>query len=223
MPRKVKIYSDQLLKWAEELYREGVLRREEYDLLWEYLNYHDPDVLDKFDEPPRKYQTFYFPLGYKPTKSDYVRIALERALEWKRYWEGKREEEIRRVERERRLAIELAPFRDMVARDLVNRYGDVIREFERRADVLGLDEEEVVEWIADLKELVYKKPKRVRTEEEVEKLIQEIEKLVEKIRRELDRLEEWEREWQRLSPEERKRRSEEALERLRRMIFGEFD
>jgi predicted transcriptional regulator len=223
MPRTVKISADQLLKWAEELYRRGKLKREEYELLREYLTYHDPDILDKFPEPPEKYEIFRFPFGYKPTKDDYVRIALQRALEWKRYWKGKEEEERRELERRKKLAISLAPFRERVARELVSKYGKVVKEFEDRADELGLTDEPVVEWIVDLKYLVFNKPKLVKSESEVRELIQEIEKLVKKIDKELKEYEEFEKEWERLSPEERKRRAEEAERKLRELIFGKFE
>jgi hypothetical protein len=188
------------------------------------LTYRDPDILDKFgDELPRRYEVFKFPIGYKPVRSDYIRIVLERALEWKKYWEGVIEKERMEGERRRKLVVRLAPFRDRVAREFADRYAKIVKEFEDRAKKLNLSDEPVLEWIDDLRFLVFDKPKHVKSERDVEEAIQEIEKLIEKIDKELKRLEEFEDEWERLSPEERKRRAEEAERMLRKLILGEIE
>lgn len=46
--------------------------------------------------------------------------------------------------------------------------------------------------------------------------------MIKKIDKELESLEEFEREWERLSPEEKKRRAEEAERKLQELIFGKF-
>jgi hypothetical protein len=188
MPRKVVLDFEGLYRIIKDVAAEEQIRK-----IKKYFYEIDPDILDKLPEPQyfRRKFTFEFPIGYKPTARDYLNQILSHIEEIEREKKREEEEREREIELGKKREEELRPLRQRTLAVLKREYGSKVEDLERRLKRLDFlaGDEPMFERLEQLKFLVFEKPLKITSKEEVRSLVFEIEKLRKELEKTIERLE----------------------------------